>query len=134
MRVGVVDLRRERVVKTRRSRLFDPFEFGGLVPISLLPRDGEWLADYGDRSPSRHWYGDDDRYYYGLGELDDYDRFDDDRTTYNRSEPGLDGSSSYSSRSLPQITPLEHQDEESYTTEDGAEIRLKRETTLERVE
>ena len=131
-RVGVPNFRRDRVDQVRRSRFFDPLEFSGFVPISLLPEDGEWLADYGFRSPSRQWYGDDDDFYYGWSDLNDYDRFDDDRTLYNRREGSSDGT--YSSRALPNAAPLQDRREESFTTEDGAEIKLKRETTLERLD
>jgi hypothetical protein len=46
VRVGKVDLRRGRVRSIRRSRLFSPVSFDGLVPISLLP-DDDRLWDYG---------------------------------------------------------------------------------------
>lgn len=46
IRVGVLDLRRERVVGVRQSRFLDPRRFGGYVPIHLLPEDTGWMIDY----------------------------------------------------------------------------------------
>lgn len=123
--VGVLDLRRERVRPVRRSRLFDPYDFRGFVPISLLPQDEAWIGDYGYGAPTRHWYGDDDVYYYGRP--DDYG-------SYNRIEPRTSTDGRSSSFSIPNVQPLERSDDETYRTESGAEIRLKRETTLERLE
>lgn len=120
-RVGVLDLRRERVRPVRRSRLFDPYEFDGFVPISLLPQDEAWIGDYGYGAPSRHWYGDDDVYYYG-------------RPGVDPSEPRGSTSGRSPAYAIPQTQPLQRSDDETYRTESGAEIRLKRETTLERVE
>ena len=63
--VGEVDLRRGRVRNVGRSRLFNPYDFNGLVPISLLPEDDR-LWDYGRDAISDNYdgygYGDDRRY------------------------------------------------------------------------
>ncbi|MDX1547240.1 MAG: hypothetical protein R3247_09645, partial [Rhodothermales bacterium] len=64
LRAGVLDLRRGRVVPTSYSRLFDPYDFNGFVPVSLLPHDAGWLLDYGEASFSGAYY-DYDPYYYG---------------------------------------------------------------------
>jgi len=47
LRVGRVDLRRNRVSSTYRSRLFNPRDWRGFAPISLLPENEGWLWDYG---------------------------------------------------------------------------------------
>ena len=71
--VGRVDLRRGRVKNVSRSRLFTPYSFNGLVPISLLP-DDDRLWDYGRDVIS-------DNYGY-----DDYRNGDDWRYELNRSD------------------------------------------------
>jgi hypothetical protein len=46
MRVADLDLRSGRALRTRFSRLYDPRDFRGIVPVQLLPEDGSWLFDY----------------------------------------------------------------------------------------
>ena len=67
IRVGRLDLRRERVRPVRHSRLFDDRHFRGYVPMSLLPEDAEWLWDVGSDAMSVsdggwHRYSNDGRY------------------------------------------------------------------------
>lgn len=61
--VGRLDLRSGRVRSVRRSRLFNPDNFHGYAPISLLPEQEGWLWDYGLEALSAESddYGD----YYG---------------------------------------------------------------------
>lgn len=136
VRVGALDLRRERVVPLRRSRFFDPRDFSGFVPINLLPEDAGWLVDYGYDSYSGHYWGDDDRYYYGFSDLDDYARFGGDRATYTETEPrgSTTGREARSNRLTPERQALEQSVDRTFETDDGAKIRLKRESSIERVE
>lgn len=144
-RVGALDLWRERVVETRHSRLFDPYDFNGYVPVSLLPEDRGWLYDYGAESVSGYYWGDDDEYYYGRSG-DGYDayegdgyypRLDDERAAQRPSDgtqPPLqvrpDGTAA-----TPQAEPLRRSRNETFRTEQGgADIRLQRETELKRIE
>ncbi len=136
IRAGALDLRRERVIPLRRSRFFDPRDFSGFVPINLLPEDAGWLIDYGFDSYSGHYWGDDDRYYYGFSDLDDYERFGDDRVSYSRTEPGvaMEGREAQSSRITPELQALERSIDDTFETETGARIRLKRDSSIERVD
>jgi hypothetical protein len=47
IKAGVLDLYAGEVVPVRRSRLFRPHAFNGLVPISLLPEHIDWRCDAG---------------------------------------------------------------------------------------
>ena len=105
--VGVLDLRRGRVEKVRYSRLFDPYDFEGFVPISLLPEDDGWLCDYGYGSVTAHYYGDDDAYFYGSG---------------------------HGSRASVSAEPLRHRRERTIRTSIGATIRLERDVHIRRIE
>lgn len=129
-RAGALDFRRERIVPVRHSRLFDPYDFGGFVPIGLLPQDDAWFGDYGSRSPSRHWYGEDDVYFYGVPDASyGYD----DRSGYERMAP-RGATNVHSGRVLPEVQPLQRSDDQTYRTNRGAEIRVQRETSLRRIE
>jgi len=102
-RAGRVDLRRHRVHRIRRSRLWSPYRYTGVVPVSLLPDQQGWLWDYGIEALSA---ADDnyDWYYGGSG------------ARAPSEDPGLYGA-----------------DEWSYQTRDGADVRYERESNLERV-
>ncbi|MDX1429541.1 MAG: hypothetical protein R3282_04590 [Rhodothermales bacterium] len=103
-RVGRVDLRRGRVHMKKHSRLFDPYNFDGFVPISLLP--------------------DDDRLWdYGAPYLDS--RYDDD------GEAGW--YRNYRDRAYDDDYELSRSFEASYRTPQGAEIRMERSTVLDRL-
>ncbi len=106
-RVGRVDLRRGRVKMKKHSRLFDPYDFGGFVPISLLP-DDERLWDYGRP------YLDGDRYHGdGAGWYRNYrDREYDQDDDYE----------------------LSRNFDISYRTPQGAEIRMERSTFVDRLD
>ncbi|MGI9174934.1 MAG: hypothetical protein ACR2GR_06415, partial [Rhodothermales bacterium] len=105
--VGVLDLRRGRVEKVRHSRLFDPYDFDGFVPISLLPEDNDWLCDYGYGSVTAYYYGDDDGYYYSSG---------------------------HTGRTGVSAEPLRYQRERTLRTSIGATIRLERDVNIRRIE
>lgn len=92
VRAGRVDLRRERVKSIRRSRLFNPHSFNGLVPISLLP-DDDRLWDYGRDVISDNYggygydrgnYGDDWRYELGRNDEIRYNTESGVAVQYNR--------------------------------------------------
>ena len=135
VRVGALDLRRERVVPVRRSKFFDPYDFSGFVPMDLLPQDAGWLIDYGYDSYSGHYWGDDDRYYYGFSDTDDYTRFDDDRAYYSQTDPrGATTGRDEADRVTPERQALSRTLDETYETQTGATIRLKRESFIERIE
>ena len=108
LRVGALDLRRGRVEPVRYSRLFDPRDFDGFVPLSLLPEDDGWLCDYGYGSVTAHYYGDHDGYYYGR----------------------LDRSPRYRS----DVRPLRYAGDQTFRTSAGVEIRLKRDVEITRIE
>jgi hypothetical protein len=106
-RAGRVDLGRHRVQPIRRSRLWDPYRYTGVVPVSLLPDQQGWLWDYGVEALSAV-YDDYDYYYGGTGAVAPRGPSED---------PGL----------------LYGADEWSYKTRDGADVRYERESNLERV-
>ncbi|NBB74220.1 MAG: hypothetical protein GVY35_11145 [Bacteroidetes bacterium] len=75
VRAGAVDLYTGEVVPVRRSRLFRPHAFNGLVPISLLPDRVDWRCDVGVGAISAYPYQEPTRsdagpygegYYYGV--------------------------------------------------------------------
>lgn len=157
-RAGAIDLRRGRVVPVRYSRLFDPYDFGGFVPVSLLPEEAGWLFDYGYDSPSGYHGYDDEDYYYGYrggdgryngGRYDD-DRYDDDwydedDWSYDRRPSGQvqpDGHASGAVRGAPgaaaqgqRVEPLQRTQEAEFEAAEGeGRIRLKREVELKRID
>lgn len=111
VRVGRLDLRKERVKKISRSRLFNPYDFNGNVPHSLLPEDDR-LFDYS--------------YEYLSGYYDDRDR------GYGN---GFYGNNSPQYNSLQDYeSGMARIDEVSYSTQIGASIDLTRESVVERVD
>lgn len=149
-RVGVLDLRRERVVPVRYSRLFDPYDFRGFVPISLLPDDTGWLCDYGYESPTRYYWGDDDAYYYGYSDGYDDDGYD--APYYSRQAPPGDARREdappsdervapapdvrFRGQQAPgTVEPLRRSKEDAFQVERGdARVRLKRESEIKRID
>lgn len=117
-RAGYLDLRRGRVFSIRHSRLFDPFQFDGHVPLSLLPDDRGWLLDYGRESITGYYYDSRD----ARGYEDDRDWNDRgwDLQGYSSSAPGDDR--------------LERQYRREITTNNGAVIELDREELIERID
>ncbi len=106
MRVGQVDLRRNRVRTKGYSRLFDPRRWQGFTPISLLPEDDGWLWDFGADAISAAY--DDYDAYYGFG-------------------AGLSGR--YQSRDA-----YEAQSNYAYETAFGAQFNVERTASIRRVE
>lgn len=120
-RVGVLNLRRERVDPVRHSRLFDPYAFDGFVPVDLLPENRGWLFDYGMESVSTRRYRDDvygdvydDVLYYGYG--------DHGPAPYFSTRPSV---------TLPS---LQEADRREITTVRGARIELDRTAEIRRIE
>lgn len=121
-RAGVLDLRRERVVPVRRSRLFDPYNFNGFVPISLLPDDAGWLFDYGRESLSGYYWGDSESYFYGRGGDASGAWAGDHQTLSVNGGPDV-------------VEPLRRNlDNQFRSDRTGAEVELKREAELKRIE
>jgi hypothetical protein len=122
VRVGALDLRRQRARVVRFSRLFDPYRFEGHVPISLLPDQYDLLYDYGPRGVSGRYYEDyndyGEGYYYG----------------YEGAAPrGLAGRGTYAPGGRAG-QPLHAERSDAFTTEKGAQIRFKRDVELTRLE
>ena len=114
VRVGRLDLRKERVKSVRRSRLFNSHKFNGNVPVSLLPEDDR-LFDY-----SYELFSGND----GYGR----DRYNSDFLGQNGFAPnGYETLSDYESG-------LERIDDVSYSTSQGALVEMKRESSLQRIE
>ena len=105
-RAGRLNLRSGKVSSIRRSRLFNPRNFQGYAPISLLPEDEGWLWDYGVDAISA--VSDDYDAYYGYA---------DSRRNGYRTSDAMRSSNEY-----------------SYSTDFGAEFNVKRESQIQRVE
>lgn len=114
-RAGRLDLRRNRVISIGRSRLFDPYDFNGHVPVSLLPEESSWLLDYGYDSLSGYPYSGD--HYYDDGYYDQ---------DYGSEEPYYDD--------LKQLKPLQRKLDNTYRTARGVDVYLNREMELTRIE
>ena len=114
VRVGRLDLRRERVRSVRRSRLFGASHFNGDVPVSLLPEDDR-LFDYSYEYFSGYYRDNDGRY--------DSDFLGRNGFAPNRQELLVDYESG-----------LQRIDEVSYSTNGGANVEITRESALERIE
>lgn len=155
VRAARLDFRRETATFAGRSRFFDPYDYAGYAPISLLPADADWLGDYGLYSASAYpyvgygydggWNGYgydrdlDDGYYYGYGSVrervnatprgatDGSDRRYETRATASRPATGR-GSTSTDGPALRRDS------DDRYTTPGGATIRLRREAEIQRVE
>ncbi len=138
LRVGQVDLRSGRVVSTSYSRLFDPYNFNGYVPVSLLPEDSGWLLDYGQASFSGSYYDDDPYYYGGYSGYDGYDDAGDDYYEEDYYEDAA-GRPYFSVRSTIadgnfDVAAQTQLYDRKHRTSFGAEIRLRRETEFVRVQ
>lgn len=106
VRVGKVNLRRNRVSSRSYSRLFDPNRWRGYAPISLLPEDEGWLWDFGADAISAAY--DDYDAYYGFG---------------------AGASGGWSSRDA-----FETQSSFGYETAFGAQFNMERTASIRRVE
>ncbi|GAB5519932.1 MAG: hypothetical protein RhofKO_21830 [Rhodothermales bacterium] len=132
-RVGEVDLYRERVHKKRRSELFRPNDFNGFVPISVLPEDVDWLTDYGQGSVSAYYYGDDPDVFYG-SYGDGYSDYGDTNRPYYSQRGNSQGQPLSAPALQPRTTdPLQLSDDQQFNTQNGATIRLKRDTQIQRI-
>ncbi|MEZ4699565.1 MAG: hypothetical protein R2834_04480 [Rhodothermales bacterium] len=147
-RVGELNLRRQRVYSRRHSRLFNPRDFNGYPPISLLPDDRNLLADFGDDALSYRYYRDDDYDPYFGGRYNDPYQYEEDGVMYNsnpydgynpQSRLGegngyqYDGLAPRVSTSQPQTGPYVSSSRNAYKTEFGADISIKRDIELERI-
>ncbi len=142
LRVGALDLRRERVKAVRRSRLFDPSGREKFMPIPLLPRSSGSLFDYGRESLSWQdrddWdpYRDIDR---DRGRVDDYEygrvRQDRSRASRAESDPARDdeGVSGMRATDRPRGS-VRAEEVDEVPSDGGGTMRQRRETELRRVE
>lgn len=118
LKAGVLDLYAGEVVPVRRSRLFRPHAFNGLVPISLLPERIGWRVDVGWGALSAAPYQHPARY-----DFDDYG-------------PGYYYGASPAGRNAParpRARPFERTTEDAFRLEGGAHVALSREVRLERL-
>lgn len=108
------------------SRLLDYDGYSGYAPVSLLPEDERWLGDYGPYAVSTFAYDDDyyddygydDGYYYGYGG----------GVQPNRSNAPRGQSSAA-------VSPmLQGTSDDTYRTVTGAEVRMRREAEIQRIE
>lgn len=107
-RAGRLDLRSGSIYSVSSSRLFDPYAASGYIPISLLPENEGWLWDYGSEAMSAR--------------LDNYDYY------YGTAGVGLNSGSTYQSE------PLLSADEYQFRTRAGADVLLRRDTEIQRIE
>ena len=121
LKAGRLDFYAGEVVPVRRSRLFRPHAFNGLVPISLLPERAGWRFDVGVEAISAypHRYQDD---HDGYG----YDDWDDERYF----GPSSDGGNRPPLRGLD---PLRRSYDDTVRLPDGGQVTMAREVRLERV-
>ena len=115
-RAGRLDLRLGRVYNVSSSRLFDPFAASGYVPISLLPENEGWLWDYGAEAMSS--VADNYDYYYGA----------------QNGGSGIGSNGRSSGVSGYQSEPLFSADEYQFRTRAGADVSIKRDTEIQRIE
>ena len=138
-KVGRLDFRRRRVESRRYSRLFDPYDFHGHAPISLLPED-RYLADYGYESVSYNYYTEDcDPYYGGNYDDDYYDYYED--GGYSRHSPQYNRPNSAApthdrqtvQASIAASGPIKLSDNKTIQTRGGVSVSFQREGQLERI-
>ncbi len=112
--VGRLDLRRGRVHRVDRSRLFDPYAFDGWVPVSLLPEDPSWLYDYGPGAISAY---EDDYDYYG----------------YQAPEPGVSLEAGLTFHREKTSRPHTGKERRSLATRFGARVQVQQEREIQRL-
>ena len=158
VRAAWLDFRSQTATFAGRSRFFDPYDYAGYAPISILPADADWLGDYGLYSASAYpyvgygydggWndrgYDRDDGYYYGYGGVrerssatprgatDGSDRRYETRSTTGRDATGRETVSRGSTSG--EAPTLRRDSDDRYTTPGGATIRLRREAEIQRVD
>lgn len=143
MEVGKLNFRRKRVDSRRYSQLFDPYNFRGFAPISLLPEDRNLVADFGYESLSYGYYDDQNDPYYGGGYGDDYYDYDEYGNVYQYDRPDAYGyDSSYSVKPTNRLSvqaiaetkkPLTGRTSNQYKTKQGIAIKYERESELQRI-
>lgn len=143
MEVGKLNFRRKRVDSRRYSQLFDPYNFRGFAPISLLPEDRNLVADFGYESISYGYYDDKNDPYYGGGYDDDYYEYDEYGNVYQYDRPDVYGyDASYSQNPTNRLSvqaiaetkkPLTGRTSNQYTTKQGIAIKYERESELQRI-
>ncbi len=106
LKAGKLNLRSGKVSRMSRSRLFNPRNFNGFAPISLLPEEEGWLWDYGVDAIS--------------AVSDDYDSY-----------YGYNGESA---RGFKSNSPLSTDSRYSYKTDFGATFDVDRKSNIQRVE
>ena len=144
-RVGILDFYRSRVNKVRYSRLFDPYNFSGLVPISLIPDDDYWGFQYaagGYQHNDDYYYGNYD--YYGDDYYDDNGYFHRESYGYNNgynSNNGVGSTASPQFHETPSALPrvgltndarqFSNKGIQEYQTKQGNAVRVEREVELQ---
>jgi hypothetical protein len=143
LKAGQLNFRRSRVEPLRYSRLFDPYDFRGYAPISLLPEDRNLVADFGYESISYGYYDDQYDPYYGGRYDDDYYEYDDYGNEYQYERPASDGyGAPYNDQTVNHFSveaiaetrkPLTNHSTNQFTTRQGIAIKFDRETELQRI-
>lgn len=107
-RAGRLDLQSGSIYRINSSRLFDPYAASGYIPISLLPENEGWLWDYGSEAMSAG--------------LDNYDYY------YGTAGVGMASGSALLSE--PRLSSDEYQ----FHTRAGADVLVRRDTEIQRIE
>lgn len=142
MDVGRLNFKRKRVDARRYSKLFDPYDYNGYAPISVLP-DDQQLLDYGYDAISYHHYDDNYDPYYGGSYNDDYYDYDNygNHSVYSAPRGSTYGTQNhvYGKNQLAvegfvtQAQPLTLNKTNAYKTNRGVSVKIQREATLERL-
>jgi hypothetical protein len=150
LRAAYLDFRRQRAEPVYRSRFFDPYDYRGYAPIAILPDDADWLGDFGPYSASAYpyygggyddrWYGSDygrdDRYYYGGVRVRPYEAPRGATSGSGEEERayGYEGPRASTAGADAAAPTLRRDSDRTYTTQGGVNVRLRRESEIERVE
>lgn len=137
LKAGRLDFYTGEVVPVRRSRLFRPHAFNGLVPISLLPDRAAWRFDVGIGALSAYPYRHDDRHDGYQGYDDGADRgveryeYDEDDWYDERYFGPPSGGDGYPS--VRGLDPLRRSYDDTVRLPGGGQVTMAREVRLERV-
>jgi hypothetical protein len=128
---GRLDFYTGEVIPVRRSRLFRPYAFNGLVPISLLPERSAWRCDVGIDAISAYPYHGADRY----GDYDDsYSEYDGHDGWDDRDGGYYFGPLSNEDRPSPRgLAPLQRSYDDTVRLPEGGQVTMAREVRLERI-